>query len=190
MSTCNGSVLTEDVEPEYNFDPLNRFPFNEAIHLSKTARPLLPRGRSLVYHGTPCPVKILRENVLRFANVGTFAVSFTRLLHVAIYWTKVPRDDDEKVGGVFVLDRDRLAHNFKLEPFCDTFWDNYPERCSRKASEAEEQVFGRDVIGLDRFLVDVIWVLPDGTFRSTRARRAERVKGRERVYLSKSFENR
>ena len=61
------------------------------------------------------------------------------------------------------------------------------ERCSRKASEAEEQVFGRDVIGLDRFLVDVIWVLPDGSFRSTSARRAERVKGRERVYLSKEL---
>jgi hypothetical protein len=180
MNDCTGSILT----PEFIYDALNRFPFDEAIHLSKTARQLLPRGRSLLYHGTPCPIKILRENVLWSANVGTFAVSFTRLLHVAIYWAKVPRDDDEKVGAIFVLDRDRLVHNFKLEPFRDPFWDDCPARCSRKASEAEEQVYGRNVVGLNRFLADVIWVLPDGTLRSTRARRAERLSGRALVTVA------
>jgi hypothetical protein len=147
------------------------FPFDEAIQLAKIARPLLPRGHSVLYHGSRYPAAILRDNVLWCANVGTFAVSFTRLLHVAIYWAQVPRDDEEKVGAVFVLDRDRLARAYKLEPFRDPFWDNCPARSTRKASEAEEQVYGRDVVGLNEFLVDVVLVLPDGTLRSKRASR-------------------
>jgi hypothetical protein len=61
-------------------DVLLKFPFGEAIQLANEARPLLPRGRSLLYHGSRSPVEILSENVLRFSKIGIPAVSFTRLL--------------------------------------------------------------------------------------------------------------
>jgi hypothetical protein len=167
------------------------FPFGEPIQLAKIARPLLPCGGSVLYHGSRSPKEILHENVLRVPESGIPAVSFTRMLHVAIFWATLKRED-ESVGAVFALDRNRLAHTFRLEPFRDPFWDNDPERRVRKASEAEEHVWGRDVVGLHRFLVDVIWFLPDGTLRSKKANRAERRKSGARIasdgHLSESFE--
>ena len=73
---------------------------------------------------------------------STQAVSFSRLLHVAIYRATRKRENDQ-FGGVFILDRDLLAQTYKLEPFRDSIWDDYPERRARKSSEAEEQVWGQ-----------------------------------------------
>jgi hypothetical protein len=147
-------------------------PYDEAIQLAKLTRPFLPRGRSLLYHGSRSPAQILRENVLLVPDVGISAVSFSRLLHVAIYWATLKREN-ELVGAIFVLDRDLLAHTYKLEPFRDQIWHDCPERRARKSSEAEEQVRDRDVAGLNQFLVDVIWFSPDGGLHSTAERRAE-----------------
>lgn len=150
-----------------------KFPYNKAIQLAKVARPLLPRGRSLLYHGTRAPTQILRENVLLVPRVGIQAVSFSRQLHVAIYWATHKREND-KLGAVFVLDRDLLAHTYKLEPFRDPIWDDHPERSARKSSEAEEYVWLRDVVGLNHYLVDVIWFSPDGSLHSAAKRRSQR----------------
>ena len=58
---------------------------------------------------------------------------------MGLYWARLKRGR-EHLGAVFVLDRERLAHNYKLEPFRDCFWDNELERLARKSSEAEEHV--------------------------------------------------
>jgi hypothetical protein len=149
-----------------------KFPYDEAIQLAKVTRPFLPRGRSLLYHGSRSPAQILRENVLLSSEVGTQAVSFSRLPHVAIYWATMKREN-EQFGAVFVLDRDLLAQTYKLEPFRDPIWDDHPELRARKSSEAEEHVWRQDVVGLNRFLVDVIWFSPDGSLHATAERRAE-----------------
>jgi hypothetical protein len=135
-------------------------------------RPLLPRGRSLLYHGSRSPAQILHDNALLVPDVGIPAVSFSRLLHVGIHFATTEREKEE-VGAMFVLDRDRLAQTYKLEPFRDGFWDDCPERQAQKSSEAEEQVRHRDVVGLNQFLVDVIWFSPDGSLQSTVERRTE-----------------
>jgi len=142
-----------------------KFPFDEAIRLTNEARRLIPRGRSLLYHGSRSPNEILRGNELRFSDAGLPVVSFSRLLHVGIYWATLKREA-ERLGAVFVLDRDLLARNYRLEPFRDPIWDDEPERRERRSSEAEEHVWGRDVVGLNKFLVDVMWIWHDGTVRS------------------------
>jgi hypothetical protein len=147
-------------------------PYNSAIKLAKIARPLLPRGRSLLYHGSRSPAQILRDNALLVPEVGIPAVSFSRLLHVGIYWATLEREN-EQIGAVFVLDRDHLAQTYKLEPFRDPVWEDCPETRARKSSEAEEQVRHRDVAGLSQFLVDIIWFSPDGSLQSTAERSAE-----------------
>jgi hypothetical protein len=151
------------------------FPFAEPIQLANVARPLLPRGCSVLYHGSRSPKEILHENVLRVPESGILAVSFTRMLHVAIFWATLKRED-ESVGAVFALDRNRLAHTYRLEPFRDPFWDNDPKRRVRNASEAEEHVWGRDVTWLHRFLVNVIWFLPDGTVKPTKKLNTQKVR--------------
>jgi hypothetical protein len=160
-----------------------KFPYDEAIQLAKVARPFLPRGRSLLYHGSRSPTQILRGNVLLSTHFGTQAVSFSRLLHVAIYWATRKRENDQ-FGGVFVLDRDLLTQTYKLEPFRDPIWDDHPERRARKSSEAEEYVWGRDVVGLNRFLVDVIWFSADGSLHSIAERRAEPLSACSRLPFS------
>src|ERR1700757_1759825 len=92
----------------HNEIPPLRFPYNNAIQLAKMTRPLLPRGRSLLYHGSRSPAQILRDNVLLVPAVGIPAVSFSRLLHVGIYWATLKREN-EQIGAVFVLDREHLA---------------------------------------------------------------------------------
>jgi hypothetical protein len=149
-----------------------KFLYDDAIQLAKVTWSFLPRGRSLLYHGSRSPTQILRGNVLLSTHFGTQAVSFSRLLHVAIYFATT-KQENEKFGAVFVLDRDLLAQTYKLELFRDPFFDEYPGR-ARKSSEAEEHVWGRDVVGLNQFLVDVIWFSPDGSLHSTAKRRAER----------------
>jgi hypothetical protein len=74
---------------------------NNAIQLAKVTRPLLPRGRSLLYHGSRSPAQILHDNALLVRDVGIPAVSFTRLLHVAIYWATLPREDEQVVPSLF-----------------------------------------------------------------------------------------
>jgi hypothetical protein len=160
-----------------------KFPYDEAIQLAKVARPFLPRGRSLLYHGSRSPTQILRGNVLLSTHFGTQACFFSRLLHVAIYWATLEREKDP-VGAVFFLDRDLLAHTYKLEPSRDPIWDDHPERRARKSSEAEEHVWGRDIVGLNQFLVDVIWFSADGSLHATAERRAEPLSACSRLPFS------
>jgi hypothetical protein len=64
---------------------------------------------------------------------------------------------DEGRGAVFVLDRTRLAQDFRLQTYRDSFWDHVPERSERRCSECEERISGC-VFNLHRYLVDVLWI--------------------------------
>ena len=78
---------------------------------------------------------------------------------------------DEGMGAVFVLDRTRLAQNFRLQTYRDSFWDHVPERSERKCSECEERISGH-VSNLHRYLVDVLWIeKKSGSVRSSNRQR-------------------
>jgi hypothetical protein len=56
---------------------------------------------------------------------------------------------------VLVLDRDKLAHDFSLRPFC---WRKWGSDKSRGDFEAEETILGRDIANLHRYILDVLWL--------------------------------
>jgi hypothetical protein len=130
---------------------MHDIPFAEEIRVAGTLRGKAPRGRALLFHGTVYPGAILRDNRLRHIDFASCAVHFSRALHVAVYWARLGRDDDEMRGAVFVIDRERLAQNYKLVADC-----SIPDK-ARGDFEAEEMVVGRDVINLNRYLLSVIW---------------------------------
>lgn len=128
-----------------------------ALALAMRARPLLQTSRSLLFHGTRYPKQILRENVLRYPPVGSNSVHFSRDLIAATYFALLPRGgDDEGVGAILVLDRDQLAHTYRLGCFRDGILDDdtYPDY----HSEADEIIHRRDVTGLRKYLIDTIWI--------------------------------
>jgi hypothetical protein len=137
----------------------------EAIDLAKKARPLLDLSQPVIFHGSRHPKSILQFNALLSATrrapgaeVPPIAISCTRSLHAAQYWAMLGRiGGDENRGAVFVLDRTRLAQDFRLQTYRDSFWDHVPERSERKCSECEERIPGH-VMNLHRYLVDVLWI--------------------------------
>ena len=88
---------------------------------------------------------------------------------------------DENKGAVFVLDRTRLAQNFRLQTYRDSFWDYDPERSERRCSECEERISGH-VMNLRRYLVDVLWIdEKTGSVRSSNRERDLRQNRRQSV---------
>jgi hypothetical protein len=161
------------------------FPFDEAIDLAKKARPLLDLSQPVIFHGSRHPKSILNLNALlsairraRGAEVPPIAISCTRSIHVALYWAMLERiGGDENQGAVFVLDRTRLAQDFRLRIYRDSFWDHVPERSERRCSECEERISGH-VMNLHRYLVDVLWIdEKTGSVRSSNRERDLRKNG-------------
>ena len=173
--------------------PNQLFPFEEAIDLAKKARPLLDLSQPVIFHGSRHPKSILSINALfsatrrvRGAEVPPVAVSCTRSIHVALYWAMLERvDGDEDRGAVFVLNRTKLANNFRLETYRDSFWDHVPERSERKCSECEERISGH-VFNLHRYLVDVLWI--DEKTGSVRSRNRERDLRKNRPLITSPFD--
>jgi hypothetical protein len=169
-SRCRAKLLQPD----------QLFPFAKAIDLAKKARPLLDLSQPVIFHGSRHPKSILRFNALLSATqrapgaeVPPIAISCTRSLHAALYFAMLERriGGDEGRGAVFVLDRTRLAQNFRLETYRDSYWDHVPERRERKCAECEERIPGH-VMNLHRYLVDVLWI--DEKTGSVRSRNQER----------------
>jgi hypothetical protein len=128
----------------------------DAIKVSADLRKYVPRHRAVLFHGTPYPCAILRSNSLIYErSLAEGGISFTRQLHVAVYWALLGRVEDEQQGAVFVLDRDKLAQKFSLTPF---HWRKSGEDKSRGDFEAEEKIFRRDVSNLHKYILDVIWL--------------------------------
>jgi len=90
-----------------------------------------------------------------FSRSGYRAVCFTRLAEIAVYWAEVKRDDDEGCGAVFILHRPSLRRRYTLVPFHDTIWDTD----GRMNFEAEERVYERDLVCLNKYLVCICWNL-------------------------------
>lgn len=93
--------------------------------------------RSLLFHGSVMPCAILTSDCIRcpesrYEDIG---VSFSRLLHVGVYWARLGRRPDEKQGAIFVLDREKLAQEFRLVPY---YWSGWGSDKSRGDFEAEE----------------------------------------------------
>ena len=141
------------------------------LEASKVVRPLVRNSQPVLFHGTRYANQILRENRLLSVDVGTLSVHFTRELPVATHWALLPRiEGDEGVGAVLVFDRDRLAHDYSLKCFRDSILDNgtYPPY----HNEADEIIHRRDVVGLHKYLIDVIWI----DEKSQRVRSAKQVR--------------
>ena len=126
-----------------------------AIALAQAARPLVRSSRPLVFHGTRYGRKILNENTLKFPGLGICSLHFSRQLPVGIYFALLDgRDNDEGVGAVLVLDRDRLARDYRVE--C------YNADLPRQDSEADELIYARDIVRLDRYLTHTVWLHAGG----------------------------
>jgi hypothetical protein len=111
------------------------------------------RMRPVLYHGTRYPHQILKGNELRWPDAGLPTISFSRLPEASAYWAIMVRDDDEGQGAVFILDRDRLAQRYKLECQSDEYDDCFPE--------AEEIVWGRDIVDLHKYVLETLWIDED-----------------------------
>ena len=133
-----------------------QYSYSKEISIAAELRKFVPRQRAVLFHGTQYPCSILKSNSLIYARHLTHGgVSFTRLFHVGIYWACLHRDPGENQGAVFVLDRDKLARDFRLMPYC---WRGWGSDKSRGDFEAEELVFGRDIPTLHNYLLEVVWL--------------------------------
>jgi hypothetical protein len=158
-------------------------PYRRAMQMDQRVRPMLPKGRSLLFHGTRSPRQILSDNRLKVAEVGVPAIFLTRMLHVAIYWATLKRER-ETLGGIFVFDKERLAQRYELFVCRGAFAEDGPDDFGRPAAEAEERI-GIDVERRNRYIVDILWVNDNGNIESTRFQRANG--DRDRTLLRKSF---
>jgi hypothetical protein len=149
--------------------------------LSKSIRPLVRASQPVLFHGTRYPKQVLREDRLLYPMSGTQSVHFTRSLPMATYWALLDRRDDEGIGAVFVLDRDRLAQDYSVRCHNDFPDPVFP---SHKCSEADELIYLRDVVGLHKYLIDTVWIDEKlQVVRSANRARAEREQSRCRRKL-------
>jgi hypothetical protein len=138
--------------------------------LAKVIRPLVRRSKQLLFHGTRYPKQILKQNKLRCSNTETFSVHFSRDPVVATFFGLGEFEDG--VGAVLVLDRDRLAQDYSLRCFRNP-------RLAKRADEADERVYRRDITRLDRYLHDTIWI--DGKRRQIWSEKQVREEGSGKV---------
>ena len=109
----------------------------------------------MLFHGTKRPCAILRTNELLYAPIsGNNSISFSRMLHVAVYWARLGVPQQETHGAVLILDRDRLSRDYALRPYQ---WHLHLSKAA-DAYEAEEAVFRRGIEHLHRYLIDVLWL--------------------------------
>lgn len=133
------------------------YDYRPEIAIAAELRKYVPRQRSLLFHGSVTPCAILRSDCIRcpesrYEDIGA---SFSRLLHVGVYWARLGRRPDEGQGAIVVLDRDKLAQDFRLRPYC---WDGCGSDKSSGDFEAEERTVGRHVGPLHKYLVAVLWL--------------------------------
>jgi hypothetical protein len=75
----------------------------------------------VLYHGTRFHNAILNSGWLLRPLLGDKCVSFSRQPSVALYMATLERDDDEGVGRVLVIDREKLAARHRIYPRCNAF---------------------------------------------------------------------
>ena len=138
------------------------YAYRPEMAIAADLRKYVPRQRSLLFHGSVTPCAILRSDCIRCSgDSNEDGVRFSRLLHVGVYWARLGRRPDENQGAIFVLDRDKLAEDFRLEPYC---WAGWEADKSQGDFEADERTVGHHVRRLHKYLLAVLW-LPESCHR-------------------------
>jgi len=118
----------------------------------------------VLFHGTRCTQKILNENTLLSAGFySPTTVSMSRRLSVAVHFACLPRDDQEDYGGVLVLNQHLLAKDYVIYTFSDP--SNDP------GVDEQEFITEQSILGLDRYLIDVLWISPEDLYPDWRLRK-------------------
>lgn len=112
------------------------------------------RGRDYLLHGTMFPKQIRDEDRLCFPSFGSMSISLTRSPEVAVHFATLEQDRHEQHGAVLILDRQLLRTCFRVEVFADH--DSNPAARPGRG-EFEERIRFRDIVGLSRYLIAVIW---------------------------------
>jgi hypothetical protein len=108
----------------------------------------LGRGRNVIYHGTRRLADVLRAGKLVPPLEYECAVFFSRSAEVAAYFACfLGEKDDHLFPGVLVLDRDSLAHSYRIEP------NRYDVSSDR--NEREEAIWYR-IVNIRRHLWGVV----------------------------------
>ena len=117
------------------------------IVMARLARKI-GRGHDAIFHGTRHLPLVLRVGKLRPAASGDPAIFFTRSPEVAAYWAAMLEGErDQSSGGILILNRASLAHNYCLVP------SRYAE--DWEYDEREESVWCRS-INIRRHLLGVV----------------------------------
>jgi len=117
------------------------------IVMARLARKI-GRGHDAIFHGTRHLPLVLRVGKLRPAASGDPAIFFTRSPEVAAYWAAMLEGErDQSSGGILILNRASLAHNYCLVP------SRYAE--DWEYDEREESVWRRP-INIRRHLLGVV----------------------------------
>jgi hypothetical protein len=108
----------------------------------------LGRGRNVIYHGTRRLADVLRAGKLVPPLESECAVFFSRSAEVAAYFSYFLGDKEDQLSpGVLVLDRDSLAHSYRIEP---NRYDEFSDR-----NEREEAIWHR-IVNIRRHLLGVV----------------------------------
>ena len=118
---------------EFNTDRVSRLEKHSALlratwhpekvlQLAQAAREIAG-GDNVLYHGTRYTSAIIATMELRYAD-NIENICLTRSPEVAAYWAVLERDDDEKRGGILILDRELLHCRYRIEPFHDNWYDS------------------------------------------------------------------
>ena len=124
--------------------------------LAFAAQTMAAQG-DVLFHGTRCPLDILRDQRIRLPEVGDHAVSLTRSARVAAYWAMLPRDEPlDEWPAILVLDRDRLRSRYRVTPHNYFGSPPYLASAVQMADEMEERVVDRDTEDVFRYLKGLV----------------------------------
>jgi hypothetical protein len=156
----------------------------EARWLSVKAREFA-RGRDALFHGTRYRGLILASGFLKFAEIGSTCVCFSRSPEIAAFSATLPRDDDEGSGTILIFDRKSLKTRYKLTCRADQ-----SERDGQIVNEFEERVYVRDV-EIGPHLIGLVSTLGESDAQGARPETGDAVMGREdrrRLQLRRAME--
>ena len=111
------------------------------------------RGKSTLLHGTSLGSMIVRTDTLLYPHVGEPKISFTRSPETAVHFATLPKDFDDGLPTVFVLDRHSLRFRHKIEPHQDPAPDSH----TFGKFEMEERIWQRDVRPVSQHLRAIVF---------------------------------
>lgn len=116
------------------------------------------RDRPVLYHGTRYFNAIRATDTLRRAPFGDLCVSMTRRPEVACYVAMSDRDDDEGLGAVLVLDRQKLQARYQIDVRHCACWDGCGHGPDPWMFDEAEEAIWQDIVRLRRYLIDIVYI--------------------------------